>query len=78
MEETAITAPPRAKQGFHLTREQVFFLFLAAAAALLVYGLLYARFRIQKGGLTAALAVLILVLLDTVLLALVVYFRTRT
>ena len=32
MEETAITAPPRAKQGFHLTREQVFFLFLAAAA----------------------------------------------
>ncbi len=53
-------------------------LLVSAAVALLLYGLLYARFCMQKGGLRAALTVLLLVLIDTGMLALALYFRTRT
>ena len=53
-------------------------LFLLAAAALLAYGLVYVRFTLKKGGIVAALVVLMLVLVDMCLLALVLYYRTHT
>ena len=53
-------------------------LFLLAASALLAYGLVYVRFTIKKGGIAAALVVLMLVLVDMGLLALVLYYRTHT
>ena len=52
--------------------------FLLAGGGILAYGAAYAVFRIQKGGIAAALVVLMLVLVDMGLLALVLYFRTHT
>lgn len=53
-------------------------LFLLAAGLILLYGALYAVFCMQKGGIAAALSVLFWVLLDGAMLALLLYYRTRT
>ncbi len=53
-------------------------LFLLAAAVILFYGAAYAVFCIQKGGIAAALYVLVLLLMDMGLLVLLLYFRMNT
>ena len=53
-------------------------LFLLTAGAILGYGAIYAFFRMQKGGIAAALPVLLWLMLDLGLLVLLVYYRTNT
>ena len=53
-------------------------LFLLTGAALMAYGAAYGVFCIKKGGVAAALSVFGLLLTDLLVLALLVYFRTRT
>ena len=53
-------------------------LFLLAAGLILAYGALYALYCIQKGGITAALSVFFLLLMDLGFLVLLVYYRTNT
>ena len=53
-------------------------LFLLTAGIILAYGAAYALYRIQKGGISAALGVLFLWCMDLALLVLLVYFRTNT
>ena len=53
-------------------------LFLLTAGAILGYGAIYALFRMQKGGIAAALPVLFWVMVDLGLLVLLVYYRTNT
>ena len=52
--------------------------FLLAAGAILLYALAYALFCMQKGGVAAALSVLLWWSLDLGLLVLLLYYRTRT
>ena len=53
-------------------------IFLLAAGAILAYGAAYGAFRMKKGGISAALPVWFLMILDLGLLVLLVYFRTNT
>ena len=53
-------------------------LFLTAAALILLYGAAYAVFCMKKGGIAAALSVILNLLLDLGLLVLLVYYRTNT
>ena len=53
-------------------------LFMLAAGLILIYGAIYALFRMKKGGIAAALPVFCLLALDLGLLAALVYFRTNT
>ena len=52
--------------------------FLLAGGGILAYGAAYAVFRIQKGGIAAALPVFSCLVLDLGLLLLLIYYRTNT
>ena len=53
-------------------------LFVGIAALVLIYGVAYGCFCMKKGGVAAALGVFGLVIADTGLVALLLYFRVRT
>ena len=53
-------------------------MFLLAAGAILAYGAAYGVFRTKKGGISAALPVWCLMILDLGLLVLLIYYRTNT
>ena len=53
-------------------------LFLIAASLILLYGAAYAVFCIKKGGIAAALGMILWLVTDLGLLALVLYYRTNT
>ena len=53
-------------------------LLLTAAGLILAYGAAYALFCIRKGGIAAALSVLLCLLTDLGLLILLVYYRINT
>ncbi len=53
-------------------------LFMLIAGLILIYGGIYALFRMKKGGIAAALPVCCLLIADLGLLMLLLYFRINT
>ncbi len=53
-------------------------LFMLAAGLILIYGAIYALFRMKKGGIAAALPIWCFLAADLGLLLLLLYFRINT
>lgn len=53
-------------------------LFLLISGGILAYGAAYAFFCVKKGGIAAAMSLLVCVLADLCLVGLLIYYRVRT